>query len=75
MMNRVDITQLKKVEEVFGDFDIDQTYSPNSEVYLRFGYWERIDKNKLEEIIGNSIEERDDYDDDCGYKFCYVLNG
>jgi len=40
-MNRIDISQLKKVEEVFGDFDIDQSMGSNS-VYFRFGYWSRV---------------------------------
>jgi hypothetical protein len=42
-------------------------------VYLRFGYWNRIDVKKLQEIVGQSVEEKDDYDEDCGYQFCYSL--
>ncbi len=71
-MNRIDITQLKKVEEVFGDFDMDQSLGSN-EVYLRFGYWRQINLPKLKEIIGNNVEENDIYDDDCGWLYSYHL--
>lgn len=71
-MNRIDITQLKKVEEVFGDFDMDQSLGSNT-VYLRFGYWRQINLSKLKEIIGNNVEENDIYDDDCGWLYSYHL--
>ena len=72
MMSRIDINVLKKIEEVFGYFDIDQAFGSN-EVYLRFGYWDRVDVNKLQEIVGQPVEEKDGYDEDCGYQFCYSL--
>jgi len=72
MMNRISIATLKAIENVFGEFDIDQAFGSN-EVYLRFGYWDRVDVTKLTEIIGQSVEENDDYDEDCGYQFCYML--
>lgn len=71
-MNRIDITQLKKVEEVFGEFDMDQTIGSN-EVYLRFGYWSKINLSKLQEIIGKNVTEEDIYDDDCGWLYSYHL--
>lgn len=71
-MNRIDITQLKKVEEVFGGFDMDQSLGSNN-VYLRFGYWRQINLSKLKEIIGNNVEENDIYDDDCGWLYSYHL--
>ena len=52
--------------------DIDQAFGSN-EVYLRFGYWARVDVNKLQEIVGQPVEEKDAYDEDCGYQFCYSL--
>ena len=71
-MNRIDINQLKKVEEVLGSFDMDQTMGSNS-VYLRFGYWRRVDLNKLQEILGKNVVEQDIYDDDCGWLYSYHL--
>lgn len=71
-MNRITITQLKKVEELFGDFDIDQAFGSNT-IYLRFGYWRRIDLSKLKQIIGENVVENDMYDDDCGWLYSYHL--
>ena len=73
---RISIETLKKIEAEFGEFDISQVYGGSNDVYLRFGYWDRINIEKLQEILGSSIviEEEDDYDDDCGYKFMYTLH-
>lgn len=75
MMNGLNITKLKEIETEFGNFEIKQVMGGSYSVYLRFGYWNRIDGNKLQEIIGQSIKvvEDDDYDEDCGYKFHYLL--
>tara|TARA_B110000503_G_scaffold142616_2_gene239989 strand:+ start:2239 stop:2469 length:231 start_codon:yes stop_codon:yes gene_type:complete len=75
MMNGLSIIKLKEIESEFGSFEIKQVMGGDNDVYLRFGYWNRIDGYKLQEIIGQSIKvvEDDDYDDDCGYKFHYRL--
>ena len=72
---RIDIATLKKIEIEFGNFDISQMWGGSNDVYLRFGYWSRVDVQKLQEIVGNGIKvvEDDDYDDDCGYQFMYRL--
>ena len=72
---RIDIATLKKIEIEFGNFDISQVWGGSNDVYLRFGYWSRVDVEKLQEIVGNGIKvvEDDDYDDDCGYQFMYRL--
>ena len=72
---RIDIATLKKIETEFGNFDISQVWGGSNDVYLRFGYWSRVDVQKLQEIVGNGIKvvEDDDWDDDCGYQFMYRL--
>jgi hypothetical protein len=72
---RIDIATLKKIESEFGNFDISQVWGGSNDVYLRFGYWGRVDVEKLQEIVGNGVKvvEDDDYDDDCGYQFMYRL--
>ena len=74
-MNGIDIKTLKEIEVEFGSFDIKQVWGGANDMYLRFGYWRRVDLNKLQEIIGSGIRvvEDDDYDDDCGYQFMYRL--
>jgi hypothetical protein len=75
MMNGLSIAKLKEIENELGSFEIKQVMGGSNDVYLRFGYWKRIDIQKLQEIIGHSIKvvEDDDYDEDCGYKFHYLL--
>jgi hypothetical protein len=72
---RVDIATLKKIETEFGNFDISQVWGGSNDVYLRFGYWFRVDVEKLQEIIGAGVKvvEDDDWDSDCGYQFMYRL--
>lgn len=72
---RLSIETLKKIEAEFGSFDVSQVMGGSNDVYLRFGYWRRVDPIKLQKIVGSGITicEDDDYDDDCGYLFCYKL--
>jgi hypothetical protein len=54
---------------------VSQVLGGSNDMYLRFGYWNQINEGKLQEILGTSIvvEEDSDYDDDCGYKYMYIL--
>ena len=74
-MNKISIKTLKEVENQFGDFQIGQVMGGGNDVYLRFGYWKRVDVLKLQEIIGNqtNVVEDDIYDDDCGWLYSYKL--
>jgi hypothetical protein len=72
-MNRIDISKLKEIESQLGEFDIDQVLGGDKSVYLRFGYWRRVDIDKLNSILApfNTVVENDFYDDDCGWKYSY----
>jgi len=72
---RLYLDTIKKIEAEFGEFDISQVIGGNNDVYLRFGYWEPIDAQKLQDILGPSIvlEEDSDFDDDCGWRYMYRL--
>ena len=74
-MNGIGIKTLKEIEAEFGDFEIKQVFGGSYDIYLRFGYWRRVDVIKLQQIIGNlaNVVEDDDYDDDCGWLFSYKL--
>jgi len=74
-MNKIDFKTLEKVKTEFGNFEIGQVMGGSNDVYLRFGYWSRVDVVKLQEIIGNSanVVEDDLDDDDCGTLFSYKL--
>ena len=74
-MNKINFKTLQRINEEFGEFDLGQVFGGGNSVYLRFGYWKRVDVVKLQEIIGNSarVVEDDDYDDDCGWQYSYKL--
>jgi hypothetical protein len=74
-MNKISIKTLKEVEIHFGDFEVGQVMGGSNDVYLRFGYWRRIDAVKLQVIMGNSakVVEDDIDDDDCGTLYSYKL--
>jgi len=75
MMNGLNIETLKKIESQFGEFDIKQVMGGSNDVYLRFGYWRRVNTGKLQELIGAGIRvvEDDIDDDDCGTLWSYKL--
>ena len=74
-MNGLDIETLKQIESQFGKFDIKQVMGGSNDVYLRFGYWRRVNSDKLQELIGAGIRvvEDDIDDDDCGTLYSYKL--
>mgnify|MGYP007112325623 FL=1 len=74
-MNGLDIETLKQIESQFGQFDIKQVMGGSNDVYLRFGYWRRVNTDKLQELIGAGIRvvEDDIDDDDCGTLYSYKL--
>lgn len=72
---RLSIETLKKIETEFGSFDVSQVIGGSNSVYLRFGYWKRVDPIKLQGIVGAGIQvvEDDLDDDDCGTLWSYKL--
>ncbi len=74
-MNGLNIETLKQIESQFGEFDIKQVMGGSNDVYLRFGYWRRVNIGKLQELIGAGIRVvEDDIDDDyCGTLYSYKL--
>jgi hypothetical protein len=75
MMNGLNSDTLILIKEQFGDFDIKQVMGGSNDVYLRFGYWRRVNIGKLQELIGAGIRvvEDDIDDDDCGTLYSYKL--
>ena len=75
MRNKLNITVLKKIEEVFGNFEIGQVFGSGNPVYLRFGYWKQVDVKKLNEILNpiNEVVEDEWDDDECGWQYSYKI--
>jgi hypothetical protein len=75
MMNGLNSDTLILIKEQFGEFDIKQVMGGSNDVYLRFGYWRKVNIGKLQELIGAGIKviEDDIDDDDCGTLWSYKL--
>jgi hypothetical protein len=75
MMNGLNSDTLTLIKEQFGEFDIKQVCGGSNDVYLRFGYWRRVNLQQLQNLIGGGINvvEDDIDDDDCGTIWSYKL--
>ena len=73
MNSKLKFETLERVKEEFGTFEIGQV--SGGDVYFRFGYWRRVNINKLQEVVGQafSIVEHDIDDDDCGTLYSYKI--
>ncbi len=72
---RIDGDTLVLIRSEFGEFDISQVMGGSNDMYLRFGYWRRVNLQKLQELVGSGIRvvEDDIDDDDCGTLYSYKL--
>ena len=72
---RIDSDTLVLIRSEFGEFDLSQVMGGSNDVYLRFGYWRRVNLQKLQELVGSGIRvvEDDIDDDDCGTLYSYKL--
>ena len=64
----------EQIQTEFGEYKVDNVVG-TTQMFLRFGYWKRVDVNKLQSIIGDTIAVVEDNldDDDCGTLFSYKL--
>ena len=74
-MNKLSSKKVVEIAAEFGEFEIGQVMGGSNSVYLRFGYWRRVDVVKLQEMLGLGFKvvEDDDFDDDCGWLYSYKL--
>ena len=49
MNNKIDFETLEKIKNEFGTFQLGQVMGGGNDVYLRFGYWSRVNVVKLQE--------------------------
>lgn len=72
---RIDADTLVLIRSQFGEYDLSQVCGGSNDMYLRFGYWSRINAGKLQDLIGSQaiVVEDDNYDDDCGWLYSYKL--
>jgi hypothetical protein len=75
MMNKLSSKKVAEIAVEFGEFEIGQVMGGSNSVYLRFGYWRRVNLEKLQAMLGGgfTVVEDDDFDDDCGWLYSYKL--
>jgi hypothetical protein len=63
---------IEKIEEEFGSFVVDLVIGGSNDTQLiRFGGWNRVDFNKLQEIVGDEAVIVENEIDDDGRKTLY----
>jgi ABC-type uncharacterized transport system permease subunit len=64
----------EQIQAEFGEYNVDNVVG-TTQMFFRFGYWQRVDVNKLQSILGDTISVIEDNldDDDCGTLFSYKL--
>lgn len=74
-MNKLSSKKVAEIAVEFGEFEIGQVMGGSNSVYLRFGYWRRVNLEKLQAMLGGgfTVVEDDDFDDDCGWLYSYKL--
>ena len=75
MNNKLTFETLERVKEEFGTFEIGQVMGGSNDIYFRFGYWRKVNAQKLQEVVGQTfrIVEDDIDDDDCGTLYSYKV--
>ena len=73
-MNKLSSKKVVEIAAEFGEFEIGQVMGGSNSVYLRFGYWRRVNAAKLQAMVpGFKVVEDDIDDDDCGTLYSYKL--
>lgn len=75
MMNKLSSKKVSEIAQAFGEFEIGQVMGGSNNVYLRFGYWRKINVGQLQSLLGPAfnVVEDDIDDDDCGTLYSYKL--
>ena len=72
---KLNIKTLQALEERFGPLELGHTLGNRPELYIRFGYWHKVDLEVLKALLpGVSVREDEWDDDDCGVLYSYKIN-
>ena len=72
---KLDIKTLQALEERFGPLELGHTLGNRPELYIRFGYWHKVDPEALKALLpGVGVREDEWDDDDCGVLYSYKIN-
>ena len=70
---RITSSDIRKIEEKFGEFALCRDWKGN--LYIRFGYWGRVNVDALQSILPKPMVVVEDAmeDDDCGTLYSYEI--
>ena len=73
---RIPIETLEKIKDELGSFEVGEGYDYNA-ITLRFGYWKKVDIEKLQSFFHDYIQVEEnlvDEDEDCGRLYNYIVS-
>ena len=70
---RITSADIRKIEEKFGEFSFCRDWKGN--LYIRFGYWNKVNVDELQNLLPNPIVVVEDTmeDDDFGTLYSYEI--
>ena len=76
---KIDFAVLKQIDNTFGPMEVGgrSAFQHDESITLRFGYWKKVDVDKLNQLLPNNlaaVQNLVDEDDDCGELYNYILN-
>ena len=76
---KIDFAVLKQIDNTFGPMEVGgrSAFHHDESITLRFGYWKKVDVDKLNQLLPNNlaaVQNLVDEDDDCGELYNYILN-
>ena len=72
---RIGYAKFKEIKKWYGSSDFEIGYD-RSALTLRFGYWQKVDFEGLQQILPDYFEVTENLvyeDDDCGALFNYII--
>jgi len=73
MRIRITSSDIRKIEEKFGEFSFCRDWKGN--LYIRFGYWNKVNVDELQNLLPNPIVVVEDTmeDDEFGTLYSYEI--
>ena len=72
-MRKISNETINKISTEIGEFDVRVS---SKSAFLRFGYWRRVDLDKLNSIAAPFLQFNEEFvhDEDCGNKYYYNIS-
>ena len=74
---RIDFTVFKKIEQWYGSDDFEIGVHSDKALYIRFGYWDKVDLDAFNSFFPDYIATAEylvDEDEDTGAAYVYLIH-